>query len=786
MSIAIIASFHIYHFVYKELSVDAFHTKRKDIYRLVNKDPNSNFRSTETFLPLGKLLKEELPEIQNYTRIITEFPLELHNKDNSTLNNFQLVDPSFFEIFDFRLKKGNIDNFKNTPNGIIISEKKATQLFKNNNPIGKTIIISRYSSDKKVELQVAGVMDEIPKTSTIQGDFFINISCFYNLQRPGSIKYEWFSRETELYIYSPNLSNKKTFSKKITTTLLPKIKSPNNLKIMAVHIEYIKAINYQFDLQRLDKIYFDSLDISDQEKKGDVQFVRTLILIVCLALFLATANYIIMNLGLNLNRTKEFKTKRYLGASKKNIFFQFIIESLLNTFLCFSITLISYPLLDSFISNIIGFDYNFSLVKDFTFLFYFLQIILGLGIITGSLEYMFSYKTIFKCSSLQSTFSKNTWLSKAAMIILQLFLFICLTICILFVGKQINYIQTKDVGYDIRNTISVSKNIKKDPKNYFKSKSYVKHISKGHRLFKTKFNLEKVFLENKEVINTIQIQGDENYIKVHGLKLLQGENMRHINNPTKSVLNNKINHYVKFYDILVNEEFVRKANLKNPIGIILTKGEIKKYIIVGVFQNIHNTPLYNPIQPIIIGSDLLHYVHIFQISCEEAYKEELISELKNSEEFQRIPQKYKERMAGTYNYKDIYKKELQLKRLLEAFTIIVLFISILGMIAISLFITESKTKEIGIRKVNGATINEILYMLNKDFVKWVAIAFVIACPIAYYSMSKWLENFAYKTELSWWIFALAGIFTLVIAMLTVSWQSYKAATRNPVESLRDE
>src|SRR5690606_12150478 len=128
----------------------------------------------------------------------------------------------------------------------------------------------------------------------------------------------------------------------------------------------------------------------------------------------------------------------------------------------------------------------------------------------------------------------------------------------------------------------------------------------------------------------------------------------------------------------------------------------------------------------------------------------------------------------------------QLKGLLEAFTFIVLFISLLGMVAISLFITESKTKEIGIRKVNGATIKEILVMLNKDFVKWVLIAFIIAVPITYYIMSKWLENFAYKTALSWWVFALAGTFALVISLLTVSWQTYKAASKNPVESLRDE
>ena len=782
MSIAIIASFHIYHFVFKELSVDTSHTKRKDIYRLVNKNPNSNFRSTETFLPLGELLKGELPEVQDYVRIITEFPLELIHEGKTGINNFLLIDPSFFKIFDFRLKSGSVENFKNTPNGIIISEKTATQLFKNENPIGKTITVSRYRSNKNNALQVVGVMEGIPKTSTIYGDYFINISCFYDFQRPNSRTFEWFARDAELYVYAPKLSEKEVLSNKITTALLPKIKSPNNLTVMSVGLEDIKEINYQFDLQRLDELYFDSLDISGQKIKGDIQFIRVLILIICLALFLATSNYIIMNLGLNLNRAKEFKTKRYLGASKKNIFFQFLTESTINTAFCFVLTLISYPLLDKFISNIIGFDYHLSLTNDFTFLISFFLIILSIGVLIGVLEYLLSYKSIFITN--KEVQPKNTWLSKKIMIVFQLFLFICLTICILFVRKQIDYIHTKDIGYDIKNVISVSSNVKKDLKNYLKTKSYVKEVSRGQSLFKTKINLEKVFLENKEVINTIQIEGDENYLKVHGIRLLKGKGLNSSNTPTKSIMNTT-NHYVKFYDVLVNEEFVKRANLKNPIGTILTKGEIKKYTIVGVFQNVYNSPLYNPVQPIIIGSET-RFAHVFQVACEESYKAELISDLINSEELQQIPEKYREQMVGTYNYQDIYKKELILKRLLEAFTFIVLFISILGMIAISLFITESKTKEIGIRKVNGATIKEIMLMLNKDFIKWVVVAFVIACPIAYYAMSKWLENFAYKTTLSWWVFALAGVFTLVIALLTVSWQTYRAATRNPVESLRDE
>lgn len=785
MGIAIIASFYIYFFAYKEISTDAFHTKGKDIYRLVNKAGDANFRSTETFLPLGELLTSKLPEVTDYVRIMPEFPLELYSKGETVINNFSLIDPSFFKIFDFRLKSGSVKNFKATPNGIIISEKVTTILFKNENPIGKIIRVSSYNNQKKIELQVVGVMDEIPKTSTIQGDYFVNISSYNSFQRPDFKEMEWFARDTELYLFIPNLQDKKALSNKITTTLLPKIKSSTNLAVMAVPEEDIKEIDYEFDLQRMDHVYFDSMDIPNQEKKGDFQMVRILILVGLLTLFMATTNYVIMNLGLNMNRAKEFKVRRYLGASKFNVFTQLMAESLCNALLCFAITLISYPFLGGFLGSLIGFEYQLSFVSDISLLFGYLGIVLLVGLIIGILEYALSYRTIFVDHKHKGINTGNSWKTKKTMIGFQLTLFIGLMCCILFVGKQINYMQNIDFGYNIKNVISVSSAVKKDLKNYLKAKSYVKEVSKGQALYKTKFRLDEILLENKEAVNVIMIEGDDNYLKVHGIKLLEGENLKLASTPSKSIVNDN-NHYVKFYDVLVNEEFVRKANLKNPIGTVLTRGEIKKFVIVGVFKNVYNSPLYNSVQPIVIGSDLLQYTNVFQVACEEAYKTELISDLMNSDEMQKIPMKYRERFVSSYDYKDIYKKELQLKNLLEAFTIIILFISMLGMVAISLFIAESKTKEIGIRKVNGATVWEILSMLNKDYIKWIAIAFSIAAPVVWYIMGSWLENFAYKTTLSWWVFALAGGITLLSALLTVSWQSIRAARASPIKSLRTE
>ncbi|WP_111307316.1 ABC transporter permease [Confluentibacter sediminis] len=784
MSIAIIASFHIYHFVYKELSVDSFHTKRKEIYRVLSKWGNADYRISASPNPLGKLLKEKLPEVQDYVRIQKDEPPELHFKGNSELSKFIYADPSFFELFDFPMIAGSLKQFQDTPNGIVLTEKKAKTLFKNNNPIGEILSVSEYKNPDKRNLVVVGVVKDFPETSTIQAEGIINYSDYEKATGLGD---GWGQWSPELYLYIPKLSNTKKLTDNISEELFEAHNSASNGNIQKL----------PFYLQRLDTIYFSSNDIRSEEKKGSLQFLKIISLVGILVLIFGGLNYIIMNIGRNSSRVKEFTTKRYLGASKGNILLQLISESILNILLALTIAFISFPWLNTYISGLIGFDYVLSLTSDAFMLVTFFGLALVIGLIIGFIEFLISYSAIILIinKNVKNTFN----LSSKYIIGFQLVLSIATIISVLAIKKQVDYIQNKDVGFDTKNVISVATmNFIDEIKNLLQSKSYVNSFARGQNLFRTDSRASNTkLLELNKEIDAVVIQGDNNYLKTYKIELLQGKNL----NP--SLLSNNVNDHFdvgriaklrnsnSLVEVLVNENFVKKANLKNPIGSILTNDDAtessRKGIIVGVFKDVFNMPLYHSIQPIILGFDFNGYPNVFQISCKEGYKETLMTDLKKlfinkGIEDERVLNK----VISSFDYEYIYKKELQLKRLLEAFTVIVLFISFLGLVAISLFITESKTKEIGIRKVNGATIKEIMLMLNKDFVKWAIIAFVIAVPVAYYAMSKWLENFAYKTNLSWWVFALAGMFTLVVALIAVSWQTYKAATRNPVESLRDE
>jgi putative ABC transport system permease protein len=779
MSIAITAAFHMYFFAYKELSTDSFHSKKKEVYRVLRENNKTNLRSSANFLPLGALLKDKIPEVIEYSRIIPTKPHTVYNKVSQSIKELSFVDPSFFNLFDFKLVSGTYKEFKETPNGVLISEKTAKNLFKENeNPIGKIIEFSKYKDPNKWQLQITGVLKNIPETSTIQGNYFVNFSLHEKMLGKDKEKYKWNFLDTDLYIHAPKGTNLELLTQKMTSVLLNEVNS--NREKYKLTKEY-----HQFDLQRLDTLYFTSSDIRDQKKKGSMQFVNIIILIAILTLFLATTNYIIMNLGLNLHRSKELRLRRTLGASKKTLFLQLSVESIINSLICFAITIVSYPLIGEFIAELISFNYQLTYLEDSVLLFYFLGIILLIGIIIGTMEYLLSYKFIFNNSKPVKT--KRFFEPKRTIIVFQLLLFITLTSCILLIGKQVNYIQNKNLGFDPESVMSFvyMKNSSTALKNEIEKQSYVKAVTDGNTLFTEEIRLVDVLLtETKDTVPSMLIQGNADYLKVHNLELLYGKNLNPSKLPSlKNFWDMKRMSNKGIIEVLVNEEFVKRANLKNPIGTILDSHA--DAVIVGVFKNVLNTPLYYPVQPIVLGYDFSFKANLFQVSFEKAHKKELLTLVRKfyiDKGFEPII----DMLVREKDYSDVYKKEFQLKKLLEAFTVIVLFISLLGMIAISLFITESKTKEIGIRKVNGATIKEIILMLNKDFLKWIGISFVIACPIAYYLMSLWLENFAYKTALSWWVFALAGIFTLLIALITVSWQTYKAATQNPVKSLRDE
>ena len=779
MSIAIIASFYIYFHVLKEYSYNTSFNNNKQIYRVESKG-SVNYPSKTYFTEyqLAPTLEEGLPEVKNSFRIIRSF-----FKINKISEEIKVVDSTFFSLLGIELIKGSLAEFGSDPNALIITETAAEKQFgKGIDPINKTIETENLNKPRK--LVVVGVIKDLSAFSTIQADYFISTK-YLEVTAPKYYKnVSWGRSNSETYIEIENLQNQSAFENKMTDFIFEKVSTSSS------NPGYQKG-DRLYRITRLDKIYFDSADVDGQKIKGTKEFVLVLILVGFLCLFLAVTNYVIMNLGINLNRAGEFVTKRYLGATKKTIFLQLFIESFINISLCVLLIIISHPYLSGFMSSLLGFDYVFDLAVNYDILIVFAVFLFVVSLIIAVLEYAITYKSIFLKSS-----NKKAIKSKRIIIILQITILLSILISSFIVQKQVNHIVLKDKGFNTEDVVSVMKSRldEAELQEFIKGLPYVKAYSNGDNIFKIDKdlnNFKATIIETNTTIDRIHyIKADENYFDVYDVEIKEGRGLNPQLLPSLELRGNMVKDRERrskltSFEVLVNEEFVKKTNLKNPIGTLI-QCSLGKAKIVGVFKNIYTKSLYHPLQPIIYGYDFRNsYPRFYQVKVGKENISRFKKDLKPLFLKYSLGQFY-DRFITTFDYEFIYKKEYQLKRLLQAFSIIVLFIAVLGLIAISLFVTQNRIKEIGIRKINGATTLEILKMLNKSFVIWVGIAFVFAAPISYIVMEKWLRNFAFKTTLSWWIFALAGLLVLIIALLAVSWQTYKAATQNPVNSLRDD
>jgi putative ABC transport system permease protein len=772
-SVGIVAVMFMTLFVAKEFRADKFHRNHQDIYRVLENRNDAPERMSQTCYPMGNLLKTTHTEIRDYTRYIDSpyYSVKVDEKQFEK-QKISFVDPSFFEIFDFKLDAGDyVQIFKN-PNTIIIDQETAKRYFGTTDVLGKTIEAELGGEAEKVNLSIVGILSDYPEESTLKPQIIADI-------KSQEIKYanNYFVSSPQLFLYIPKCTNIQQLSGSLAQTFYSKL---NELRTKKYAID-----QNQLNLQRLDDMYLHSSNVSDDLAKGDYTLLWILICVGFVLLTITFVNYIILNVGLSLKNQKQNQINRILGGNSGWLRKKYITESVFYTTIAFFSALLLMPIVHKIITGFSDYRYSLFSKSDQQILTSFFTALIFLGILSGIIQYV--VLEFRRKSELEFIKSAKNPVFFRYLVPFQLFVFISILTAMFIITKQIKFIRTQDLGYDVENTITVGINDYADKKLFvqeFSTLSYVSHISVGHELFRPTAYLNKVTIDSSlTVVNSQCIFGDQNYISAYKIKLLAGTNINGDNLPP---VDESYRHPKSILDILVNEEFVKKSGLRNPLGTIITidHNGTSKGRITGVIEDVKNLPFYQSITPLIIGYGLSHGPSII-VSVEQGkipdFKIAVTTFIKKIGK-----ESYFGYGTYSYDFESYYKKEELLMHLLAIFSVITLFILILGLIGISLFIAERKTKEIGIRKVNGAKISEILAMLNKDFVKWVATAFIIATPISYYAMNKWLESFAYKTELSWWIFALAGILALGIALLTVSWQSWRAATRNPVEALRYE
>ena len=768
LALALSVSIVIFSWIKNELSYDKFHKDADHIYRLVLED------GMVSSPPGFKLIFDKMPEVESSVRLFkSDFLGEKQKvtyKDKVFTNDeIYYADDDFFKVFSFPLLRGNPANVLNKNNAAVITEEAALKYFGNEDPIGKTLLLS----DEK-ELEVTGVLKNIPANSHFHFDILITLKAapFWNRCTSISFGSMWIF---PTYIKINNHANIASVLQKTKKEIQPYQYKPDVISF-----------------QRLTDIHLHSANTGELEVNGDINYIYLFGAVAILIIIMSCINYVNLTTALSVKRIKEIGIRKAIGAAKYQLITQLTSESIIISLISFVISLALLQMVNPLLSFIgVGFFpgiFNESVILISAFLF---------TIIIGTLTGLFPAFVITKYSMVSSMKSKlsnnsNKGKSRGVLVIFQFAISIVLIICSLLIYEQMRYVQNKKLGYNKEQVLVLNLGRDRVVNNINVLKNSI--LQNSNELSVTACSQLPTNIKTAEGINTedgtryesYYMSVDKNFFKTMGIKVLKGtEQIGAITIQNKADLSTFQNKFV------VNRTLLDKIGVKlkdtGTQSIIIRHGNMKPGQIIGVVQDFHFESLHDPIQPLVIEFMPMN-------EWGNTYLLVKINSKNIPSTIDYIKKKWEAVAEGLpfgYNflnedYNALYKTEMQTGHLFLVFTAISLLIIVLGLLGLIAFIANQKTKEIGIRKVLGASIADILLLLSRKFIIWIIIANVIAWPVAYYFINKWLEDFAYRVNLSVWIFVLSGGIALLIALITVSFQAFKAATANPVKSLRYE
>ncbi|MBK5720943.1 ABC transporter permease [Dysgonomonas sp. Marseille-P4677] len=733
----------------QEMSVDNFHEKKDRIY-LMTHEYTASFGN-----PVAQFVKDKCPEVEAYVRILSR-SVAVGKKGSDKFRSTALfADSTFFNIFSFRLIEGNSSQVLASQQSIVVTPSFAKKVFGSDNPIGKTTTIDEH------DYTVTGIMEEIPQNSQIpQCDFILPYS---------NIIYYWGG--SWILDSSDNFGFTMYFLEKEGTKLSDKI--PMLLGLFKENFWYYKnGFTDKLEFIPLEDVYFTlkgswSLDIKTNSKN----LIKIYIGIAVLILIIATLNYINMTVAQSGFRGKEAAIKKLLGSSKKSIVLQLLGESLFMTLITFGIGLILAFLSEPFFNNVL--TTKLELAQQFTLpiisLFFLLILLITFiaGLIPALVISGFSPLEVVK-----GTFSKKvkTTYSKS-LIIFQYIVAIALLICSFFIWQQSNFLVNHEMGYNQDRILIINNVLDTTQTIGFKNKLLsIAGIEKVSYACGTPIDggNNMSFEKDGQQYSFQELIVDSDFFSIFGVTI--EETGIPATDKTFWINRNAFN-----------------SPLTNKNDMTIDLGHNNIVSIAGILNDMHFRSLYQNVE----------YYRIRKLTNNIFPWHIVIKIEDNSDMFaiaNRIQEEYSKYNGGEITDASFvnntiqkwYEREQKLSLILTAFTLLTIIICIMGVFAMSMYMIKQKEKEIGIRKVNGATEMEILLMLNRSSMVRVLIAFVIANPIAYYAISKWLQDFSYRIDINWWTFALAGIIIALLTLISVSYMTWKAATANPITILKNE
>lgn len=742
-----------------ELSYDSFHPNIDNLYKVVEEQVYSDhvFSVMVTPGPLAPYLAENYPEVKHATRV-TEAPRLLFKyKDKSFYESSAiLADSSFLMMFSYELIMGDANTSLSDPNSIILSEELVTKYFGDGNPIGETITI-----ENGMDFTVTGVIKNPPKNTHLT---FNAIIPFKFLEKIGRYSDDWGNNS--IYTYLETKPN--TDLMNLRTKIKDEIKNHNEGSVTNLH------------LQRVADIHLYPLFEGDPNP-GSIRYIYIFGAIALFILLIACINFINLTTAKASNRAKEVGLRKVIGAQRRDIVKQFFGESIILAFLSLFLAIILVYVIVPEYNTFIEKELSFNIFSDNQLFIGILIIALFTGIISGSYPALFlsSFQPIKVMRGTIMKGAKGT-LFRKVLVVFQFSLSIILIISTLVITKQLDYIHNKNVGYQKDNIIYFRLS-QETTKNYQTFKDRLANNTDIKGVTRSRFlpssigsssssvswdgkNEEDIYLVSFTMVGY-------DFLNTTGIKLLEGRDYSE-EFPTDT------------NGIIFNKEMISIMNMDDPIGKTVTIWGEERHI-VGVTDNFHFIPLQYGMKPLMIFPNKWLNDGYGIISIKGGAINNAIDNIEETwaEVYPDYPFEYH---FFEKQFEQLYKSEEKMAGIFGAFSILGIIISALGLFGLASFMVTQQRKEIGIRKVLGASISNIVYKLSIEFIKWVIIANIIAWPVAYYVMDSWLNSFAFHTELPFMMFILSAVLAILIAFVTVSYQTFRAALENPVDTIKFE
>ncbi|HZI54519.1 MAG TPA: ABC transporter permease [Chitinophagaceae bacterium] len=767
-------------YIKEETSYDRFHEKKENLYRILTSradDKGNRGTVAGTGQPQGPAFKNAVPEIVDYARLMGGDIKGDVVGNNKTLNLQMLfVDESFFNIFSFPLLRGDASTALKDISAVVITETVARKVFNSIDVVGKTLNNDASPSADKLgkPMLITGVARDIPKNSSIRFEILLPM----RYMQLAFTDHNWLNQYLGTFVILKPGADVDKVSQKFD-------------QVAAIHAkqqvdENKKLYNYDpkisYSLQHITDMHLNPKPTGNMREGGivnesDPVFSWLFLGIALFILFMATVNFINISIAGSLKRAKEVGVRKITGGSKQQIIFQFLYESAIVCLAAFLLAIVftnlSLPLFNELVRKELVFSESFSV----ELLGWFVAILLFIILLTGFYPaYVLSaFKPKEVLYNKQKLSGRN--LFGRSLVVLQFSLAVFFIIATIIYYRQMNFIRTKDLGYDpyqvVRTHIRGNreyKAVQQILKYELGREPSIKYISFGAdgQPYDVKLG-DKTIEALHEVI-------DEYRLPALQLKLKAGRNI------SPSTIASDRHHAV-----IVNEAFVKAAGLESPIGTqVYTSDRFDRELktIIGVIEDYHSGSLHEPIKPMVMLVCDWDSGGIW-VRIEKQNQQKALKALEVAYRKVMPTALYEYDFLDELNAK-AYEQEQRWQKIISIAAVLSIIICCLGLFGLAHLAAQRRIKEIGIRKVLGATVTSIASLLTKDFLKLVVISLIVASPLAWWVMNSWLQDFAYRINIGWWMFALAGFFAIIIAMVTVSFQAIKAAVANPVKSLRTE